>query len=113
MSREPGEPARDEEEKGLIAVRYAREMLGDEYADLVEEMHKLVWRESPLDPKTTHLIALALAAAAGDDRRVELIAETARNVADVTDEEIAATLALVAWVEGVSKSTRAWGVLRR
>ncbi len=113
MSRRPGEPAKEEDEKGLTAVKYAEEMLGDEYAGVIERLHEVAWKESPLDDKTKHLIALALAAASGDERRVELIAETARNVAGVTDEEIAATLALVAWVEGVSKATRAWGVLRR
>ncbi|WP_456481286.1 carboxymuconolactone decarboxylase family protein [Methanopyrus sp.] len=113
MPRKPGEPAKEEEEKGLIAVKYAEEMLGDDYAKVVEELHRLAWKESPLDGKTRHLIALALAAAAGDERRVSLIAETAKNVSGVTEEEIAATLALVAWVEGVSKATRAWGVLRR
>ncbi|WP_456436717.1 carboxymuconolactone decarboxylase family protein [Methanopyrus sp.] len=113
MSRKPGEPAEREEEKGLIAVKYAEEMLGDEYAEVVEELHRIVWNESPLDNRTKHLIALALAAAAGDERRVNLIAETAKNVAEVTNEEIAATLALVAWVEGVSKVTRTWGVLRQ
>ncbi len=111
-NREPGEPAEDEKEKGLVAVKFAEEMLGSEFGELVEEFHKKAWRESPLDSKTTHLIALALAAADGDETRVKLISRTAKNVAGVTDEEIAATLALVAWVEGISKMAKAWGNIK-